>query len=126
MDENKDEVILVEVKADPRGEIVDVHPLGKKRIRIVHTLPQSHRGGYIFPNTEKWVGIIDGSVTFYFSDLKKEEKHKFSAGEKIIIPRRNAYREFTEEGVYFVAISYGDDKGDIYKNYREIVIDSLK
>jgi hypothetical protein len=113
----------INVKADRRGEIVDVKTEGRA-IRIVHTLPNCHRGGYIFPNTEKRVNVIDGSVTFYFADPKNpemNEEHKISAWESITIPKGTAYREFTKEGVYFVAFSYGDNIWQLYNPYRKII-----
>ncbi len=119
----------IRVTANTRGELVDVKS-GEKKIRIVHTFPYCHRGGYVFPGTDKNVMLIDGSVTFYFKDPKHPRhedvveisSHTISCHT---IPRGTAYREFTKEGVYFAVVSQGDDKYRIYRPYRKIVNDSL-
>jgi len=121
------EKIKIDVKADIRGEIIDIFAEDKK-IRLIHTLPGCHRGGYVFHQTEKRAILIDGDNTFYFTDPKnpkKEEIHKVSAGDEIIIPKGTAYREFTENGTYFVGFMKGDNKWVYYEPYRKIVEDSL-
>ncbi len=133
--------IKMGVKADMRGEIIDVEVEGK-RICLVHSLPNSYRAGFYFPDTERKVSIVDGSLTFYFIDPKnpkKQEKstedgipydkcYKISAGDNLIIPKGMAYLEFNEEEVYFIStcISGSGNKRLIYRPYREIVVDNLK
>jgi len=124
------EKMKMKVMADTRGEIVNVE-IGKKGIYLVHSLPNSHRAGYHFPDAERKVSIIDGSLTFYFTNPEnpeKEEKYEVLTGENIIIPKGTAYREFNEEEVYFAStcILGSGDRKLIYKPYREIVIGSLK
>jgi len=119
--------IGIRVTADVRGEITDV-TLGRRRIRIVHTLPRCHRGGYVFSDTEKKATIIEGENTFYFTNPAtpgKEEIHQVFLGDKITIPKGIAYREFTEKGTWFAGFIKGDNKGRNFDPYRKLVKESL-
>jgi hypothetical protein len=120
----------IEIKADVRGEIIDVKEDGKT-ICIVHSLPQSHRGGFYFPDSKKIVSAIEGSIIFYLTNPKnpkKQKEYKISTGNSITIPKGIAYREFNEEEVYFTSacILSDSDKKVVYEPYRRIIDDSLK